>query len=605
LGNPIEARGNLPSRQGVTGKPLEVNAPRTLASRGTAWGGIAGMGARLKAGIDDVFSTWFGPGFPLPPMAPPGVSPRAFDYPFGGNIAIQPRAQELVSFAQLRALADNLDILRLCIETRKDQMVKLDGSFRLKADDPDEPVALRTRRSQEDDRVKHLIKVFEKPDGVNDWSTWLRILLEEMFVIDATAIYANPDTRSNGNGKRNGLKRKYDYELLAGDTIKRIVDKNGRMPRPPNPAFQQIIKGIPALDLSSNELVYFMRNPRANHIYGFSPCEQILLTVNVALRRETFRLNLYTEGTVPQALLKTPDTWTPQQIKEAQLYFDMLLAGNLVNRSKMIVIPGGLDPVFPKKEVLADLFDEWLARIVCFCFSLPPTPFIKQQNRATAESAMKQAKEEGLMPLMDWVATIITTLTELEIGNDDIEYYWLEEKEQDPQKQADIDVTYVKNGIKGIDEVRQRLGLEPTGAPVGIVTGSGLIPLGSLAAPGEAVVDPGRPAESLTPEQDKTSEAASGEIASQKQLKPGGKAPALNAKPNGKQPANGKTPTNGKAKVGKSWSDEVIDAQIVTDEALDEQKAKALIKTLVKKKIWAGYGQPLPLHSSNESHLRK
>ena len=36
-----------------------------------------------------------------------------------------------------------------------------------------------------------------------------------------------------------------------------------------------------------------------------------------------------------------------------------------------------------------DEFDEWLARIVCYAFSLPPTAFIRQVNRATAETRRK------------------------------------------------------------------------------------------------------------------------------------------------------------------------------------------------------------------------
>jgi hypothetical protein len=38
-----------------------------------------------------------------------------------------------------------------------------------------------------------------------------------------------------------------------------------------------------------------------------------------------------------------------------------------------------------KEAPYKDDFDEWLARIVCYAFSLPPTAFTRQVNRATAE----------------------------------------------------------------------------------------------------------------------------------------------------------------------------------------------------------------------------
>ena len=66
--------------------------------------------------------SWFGPMQPLTPQAPADVAGRRFDYPTGYNLQYGPRAYEPVGFADLRALADNCDILRLVIETRKDQI---------------------------------------------------------------------------------------------------------------------------------------------------------------------------------------------------------------------------------------------------------------------------------------------------------------------------------------------------------------------------------------------------------------------------------------------------------------------------------------------------
>ena len=67
-------------------------------------------------------ATWFGPQQPLAPQAPPEVKGRQFDYPFGANLNYIPRAEGGISFAELRALADALPLLRAVIETRKDQI---------------------------------------------------------------------------------------------------------------------------------------------------------------------------------------------------------------------------------------------------------------------------------------------------------------------------------------------------------------------------------------------------------------------------------------------------------------------------------------------------
>jgi hypothetical protein len=49
-------------------------------------------------------------------------------------------------------------------------------------------------------------------------------------------------------------------------------------------------------------------------------------------------------------------------------------------------VPGGVAKTFiqTKEPDLKGPFDEWLARIVCFAFSISPQALIQQMNRATA-----------------------------------------------------------------------------------------------------------------------------------------------------------------------------------------------------------------------------
>ena len=55
-----------------------------------------------------------------------------------------------------------------------------------------------------------------------------------------------------------------------------------------------------------------------------------------------------------------------------------------------------------KKETgqppLKDMYDEWLARVICYAFSAPASPFVSQVNRATSETMRLQATQEGLIP---------------------------------------------------------------------------------------------------------------------------------------------------------------------------------------------------------------
>ena len=94
-----------------------------------------GLIARIAQGARYILNgvapdAWFGPLQPMQPMAPASVEGRRYDYPVGYNLDQRPRSYEPVSFGDLRALADNCDVLRSVIETRKDQMESLDWTVR-------------------------------------------------------------------------------------------------------------------------------------------------------------------------------------------------------------------------------------------------------------------------------------------------------------------------------------------------------------------------------------------------------------------------------------------------------------------------------------------
>src|SRR5579862_6430289 len=86
-------------------------------------------GINLGTGAD-----WMGPDNTMAPLAPEDVEGRQFDIPVGYNLQTRTRPYEPVSFQEMRALADAYDVLRMVIETRKDQMARLPWTIRAKTD---------------------------------------------------------------------------------------------------------------------------------------------------------------------------------------------------------------------------------------------------------------------------------------------------------------------------------------------------------------------------------------------------------------------------------------------------------------------------------------
>ena len=170
------------------------------------------------------------------------------------------------------------------------------------------------------------------------------------------------------------------FNVMDGALVKRVIDENGLTPAPPNPAYQQILHGLAAVNYTTDDLLYLPRNKRSHRLYGFSPVEQCVMMVNIALRRSIAQLNYFTEGNIPEALISCPPEWRPAQIREMQEIFDGMLRGDLAARSGAKFVPGGLSVQFTKDALLKDDFDEWLARIICFAFSRSRTDCVRKAN---------------------------------------------------------------------------------------------------------------------------------------------------------------------------------------------------------------------------------
>ncbi|MGA9487776.1 MAG: phage portal protein [Methylocella sp.] len=398
-------------------------------------------------------ANWFGPLDPITPLAPPEVAGRQWDYPSGYNLSTLPRPYEPITFSTLRGLADGYDLLRLVIETRKDQAARQSWSFVARDKS--------SRTTMDAARIAALTSFFGRPDGIHGFAEWLRMLLEEVFVTDAPALYMSRDR----SGRLKALLP------LDGATIKPVIDPWGRPPQPYYEdgklvypaAYQQILKGYPAIDYSMRDLIYRPRNLRVNRVYGMSPVEQVVTTVNIALRRQLYLLDYFSEGNIPDSLIGVPESWTPDQIASYQKYWDAYFDGDLSRRRRAKFVPGGVAKTFiqTKEPELKGPFDEWLARIVCFAFSISPQALTQTVNRATAETQKELAEEEGLAPILAWAKALIDDIIASEFDARDLEFVWSTGNETDPVAQEAVLSGYTSKGILTINEARAALGRAP------------------------------------------------------------------------------------------------------------------------------------------------
>lgn len=408
---------------------------------------------------------------PLQPIRPftPNVVGRNWDYASGINLQFLPRGygSGRIPFTTLRQFSRSCEVLRLALETVKDQIGALQWQVVPKED---------SKASPDDPRIKEVTAALRKPDRVNTFEQWLRMALEEYMVTDALSIYRLKDR----------IGRPYSFEILDGATIKPLVDAQGRRPLPPDPAFQQIIKGAPRVDYDATELLYMPRNLLAyDPSYGLSIVEQIIVTIQMSIERAKYQLAYFTEGSLPDAYASLPEGMTPDQIREFEDRFNNMMKGNASARREVPFFPAGTEIGSLKQPPLKDEFDEWIARIVCYALGLSPTAFIRQMNRSTSENDQQRSEEEGQAPKMQYIKSIFDELL-ADFGEDfaaEFEFKWRENNKLNPDIQSQIEDRNVKNATKTINEVRAERGDDPfEGGDVPMVlTASGYVPLDSFA----------------------------------------------------------------------------------------------------------------------------
>lgn len=424
--------------------------------------------------------TWFGPLQPLKPMAPEGTGGRAFDYSPGYNLQTAPRYNEPISFSDLHMLANNCDMLGIIIESRKDQIEGQEWEIRpRKLADGTHPKA-----SGFATQIKAAKDFFAYPDKEHALPQWLREIAHEVFVTDAASVYVRPDRKG----------RVYGFEVLDGSTIIPRIDAYGRTPAAPDVAYQQILHGIPAADFSRDQLVYFPRNKRPGHVYGYSPVEQVILTANTLIRREMHQLAFYTDGNLTDAIFNSPAGWSKDQIAGWQQYWDSMFVGNVAARRTGMWVPDGVKYQALKPPVLKDPYDEFLARIICFALKVSPQPFVSMMNRATADTAHDAAIEEGLLPFLNWFEDLFRRLFDI-LGWTEIEMVTVDDRETDPEAAAALDVADVKAGIRTINEVRAGRGLDPIpGGDIPMVeTATGYVDIRANLQPEDGGPEPQEP----------------------------------------------------------------------------------------------------------------
>lgn len=453
----------------------------------------------------DIASVPFAPAMPLipsniNPIGPDGrPAPRKWEFEVAQNINVN--SNRLVPFKTLRASAEQIDILRRCVEVLKAKMTGLDWDIVL-SNDATEKVAeesgLSNLRAQqlakekfgsEISRAREFWKTPDKSNGLI-FAEWLGMLLEDNLVIDAVAVYPQKSVKGD----------LHSLQILDGSTIKPLIDDRGMRPAVPNAAFQQILYGFPRTEFSapneeitadgefsSDELSYLVRNKRTFSTFGFSPVERALPLADLYLRRQQWLRAEYTDGVMPSLMFTTDSTFgnNPDLLRAYENIFNDDLAGQTEQRKRARLLPAGLNPVHfdGYGEKFSNVLDEYLVNSICGHFGVLPSEIGFAAKGGLGGGGVQDGEGTsseviGLIPLMEWVGRMLSQLSYLYLGMPrELEFTFMPSARNDGESLARATDIRVKNGTMSINEARAEAGLplldaEEADTPI-VVAGAG------------------------------------------------------------------------------------------------------------------------------------
>lgn len=383
---------------------------------------------------------------------------QQFSYGQNARIAVRQGAQN--PFAVLRAMSE-FGHIRTCIEARKDQMTSLTLEIRRKD-------KLNSKIS--DERVAAVKAFFSKPDKKRTWSTWVRLLIEEILVTDALSIYK----RKTFGGDLYGL------DIIDGTTILPMVDARGDIPDAPNVAYRQIVYGKPIEggDCTVDDLMYRPRIARTHTVYGMSPIEWVLMAINAAINRDIYHLTWFTEGNVPESVVDAPASWNPDQIKEFEALINAKFSGvlNLGERHKMKVLSQGMAASLKqlKEPDFTGEYDIWLLKVICAAFGVPPSELGFTEDAGSQNTSKQQENvvyRRGVKPLALFIQDLLNEVIEHDLKEPGLEAVLSGGEPEDRKMQAEVDKIYIELGVTSPDEVAERLGLPGVGLGRFIMSG--------------------------------------------------------------------------------------------------------------------------------------
>lgn len=374
------------------------------------------------------------------PESGPEVLTRG--YPFGGvGLARRPmeRPGSERAVRELRAFADQYDVLRACIEHLKREA----KTMQLEVVPRDETRAVDPRRLAQ---VRQLLTERDGPLGGS--GKFPRHFLDEVFEDALVAGYYSVYLERDVKG------RVQQITTVDPATIRPVTDGGGWAT---DRAYEQggTLFGPDELIVDGFHSLSYQARFRSRVSY----LSTVVLT---ALKADEWNRSWLTEGNVPDQLIAVPKEWSPTQLQEYAAYFDALLAGGVRERHRVKLVPDGTRPVWSQSRKDADfqVFERWMMQRTCAVMGVQPASigFLDQQYKVTQEASMRATTQFGTHDLVVLQRDLLDELLR-QMGHGDLRVHLSNAQTESRAERAERVRAEVGRPWRTVNEVRAEFGL--------------------------------------------------------------------------------------------------------------------------------------------------
>jgi len=411
--------------------------------------------------------SWLGPGQPFGSADQSArdkdaeTEPRSFQYIASVNSTISPRiAYGLVPFSTLRLYAETVPEVAMSLRLLTEEMKAFVPTL---VDEKE--TALLPGETMYD-------WMTERPDLFNPWPVWLSRFLYNVLVYDAGSAYF----------MRNSKRKIVGSRVIDGSTIFVVIDEKGEQPKPPAPAFQQIIWGVPKTFLNTRQLWYKPRHLRADAPYGRSPIEDALPAVKLLQSLWDYEFDKYQIGNIPELVFTVPEGWkdNADEILEYEAAFNARMTGSNAERVRARFLPAGMTVLNTKELTFNQESYQSATNAVRMAFGILQSevgegPSAGLGGKGYAEAMQSAFYRMGLAPLISYVESHFNDILKFN-GEQGVKFKLSFPAESlDPQKEEEKFSTRFQIGGITRDEYRQGIKMAAIGGDEGafIVTPGG------------------------------------------------------------------------------------------------------------------------------------